>query len=59
MHPAAVLKGIAMRSVADALEQASGRALAAGVRTLPAIAVGERVFDGEHAIEQAAEALVR
>ena len=57
MHPAAVLKGIAMRSVADALARAGSRARATGVRALPAIAVGERVFDGEHAIEQAAEAL--
>jgi 2-hydroxychromene-2-carboxylate isomerase len=57
MHPAAVLKGIAMRSVAEALEQASTRARAAGVRALPAIAVGERLFDGELAIEEAAAAL--
>jgi 2-hydroxychromene-2-carboxylate isomerase len=59
MHPTAVLKGIAMRSVADALEQASARAHAAGVLTLPAIAVGERVFEGERAIEEAAETLRR
>jgi 2-hydroxychromene-2-carboxylate isomerase len=45
MHPTAVLKGIAMRSVADA------------VKVLPAIAVGESVFDGKGAIEEAAEAL--
>ncbi|MDQ6803388.1 MAG: DsbA family protein [Actinomycetota bacterium] len=59
MHPTAVLGGITMRSVADALEQATARARAAGVRVLPAIAVGERVFDGERAIEDAAEALAR
>jgi 2-hydroxychromene-2-carboxylate isomerase len=59
MHPTAVLKGIAMRSVADALEQASARARAVGVRSLPAIAVGERVFAGENAIEEAAAALAR
>jgi 2-hydroxychromene-2-carboxylate isomerase len=57
MHPAAVLKGIGLRSVADALDQAGARARAAGVRTLPAIAVGERVFDGARAVEEAAEAL--
>ena len=59
MHPTAVLKGIARRSVADALEEAGARARAAGVRALPAIAVGERVFHGERAIEEAAEALAR
>jgi 2-hydroxychromene-2-carboxylate isomerase len=57
MHPAAVLKGITMRSVADALDHASARARAAGVQALPAIAVGASVFAGERAIEQASEAL--
>jgi 2-hydroxychromene-2-carboxylate isomerase len=57
MHPAAVLKGIATRSTAAALARASARPRAAGVRSLPAIAVGERVFEGEHAIEAAAAAL--
>jgi 2-hydroxychromene-2-carboxylate isomerase len=59
MHPAAVLKGITMRSVADALDHASARARAAGVQTLPAIAVGDSVFAGERAIEAASEALAR
>jgi 2-hydroxychromene-2-carboxylate isomerase len=59
MHPAAVLKGIALRSVADALEEASAGARRAGVRALPAVAVGERVFAGERAIEDAGEALAR
>jgi 2-hydroxychromene-2-carboxylate isomerase len=57
MHPAAVLKGMEMRSVAGALEQATARARTAGVRTLPAITVGERVFDGEGALERAAAVL--
>jgi 2-hydroxychromene-2-carboxylate isomerase len=59
MHPAAVLKAIAMASVAGALEQATSGARAAGVLVLPAIAVGERVFQGEGAIEEAAAALAR
>jgi len=59
MHPAAVLKGIAMRSVAGALDQASAGARAAGVIALPAIAVGGSVFHGEHAIEEAAAELER
>ena len=57
MHPAAVLKGIGMRSVAQALEQAGAGARAAGVPALPAIAVGECIFHGERAIEDAAAAL--
>ncbi len=57
MHPAAVLKGITLRSTIDALAEAHARARAAGVRRLPAIAVGERVYAGERALEGAAEAL--
>ncbi|HWF73453.1 MAG TPA: DsbA family protein [Solirubrobacteraceae bacterium] len=57
MHPAAVLKGIGMRSVAQALDEASGRARAAGVHALPAVAVGERVYHGAQAIEEAAQEL--
>lgn len=57
MHPAALLKGIETRSVADALEAATGRARAAGVRALPAITVGERLFEGSRAVEEAEPAL--
>jgi len=44
MHPAAVLKGIGLRSTSAALERAAERARAAGVRSLPAIQVGDEVF---------------
>ncbi len=54
MHPAALLKGMAMRSVGDALEEAMERARRAGVTALPAIQVGNTVVTG---IEQAAEIL--
>jgi 2-hydroxychromene-2-carboxylate isomerase len=57
MHPAAVLKGIELRSVHTALEAATRRAQQAGVSALPAIQVGERVFLSEEGIEQAAIAL--
>lgn len=57
MHPTAVLKGISLRSVAGALTDAGRRASAAGVLTLPAIAVGDRVFEGPQCIEPAAAAL--
>ena len=54
MHPTAVLKGIGLRSVTDGLDRARARAAAAGVRALPAIAVGDDVL---HSIEDAAAAL--
>jgi 2-hydroxychromene-2-carboxylate isomerase len=57
MHPAAVLKGIELRSVHAALEAATHRAQQAGVSALPAIQVGTRVFLSEEGIEQAAIAL--
>ncbi|HTX44807.1 MAG TPA: DsbA family protein [Solirubrobacteraceae bacterium] len=46
MHPAAVLKGISLRSTATALDRAVHRARAAGVRSVPAIQVGDEVFYG-------------
>src|SRR5947209_10976470 len=57
MHPTAVLKGIGLRSVHEALAQAGDRAAAAGVKGLPAIQVGERVFEGIDAAQAAASAL--
>ncbi len=57
MHPTAVLKGISLRSVRAALTDAGQRASAAGVHTLPAIAVGDQVFEGPQCIERAAEML--
>jgi 2-hydroxychromene-2-carboxylate isomerase len=57
MHPAAVLKGIALRSVAEALERAGDRARAAGITTVPAVQVGHRTFEGYGGIELAARTL--
>jgi 2-hydroxychromene-2-carboxylate isomerase len=57
MHPSAVLKGIGLRSVTTALEKASRRATAANVRQLPAIQVGEELFEGADCIERASAAL--
>ncbi|HEY5427928.1 MAG TPA: hypothetical protein VIK04_02335 [Solirubrobacteraceae bacterium] len=57
MHPNAVLKGVAMRSVSAALARAGGRAHNAGVRELPAIQIGAAVFSGPRALEQAMAAL--
>jgi 2-hydroxychromene-2-carboxylate isomerase len=57
MHPTAVLKGIGLRSVTEALERATARARGAGITALPAIQVGEERFEGERGIELAARAL--
>lgn len=57
MHPSALLKGIVLRSVGEALEQAGARARAAGVASLPAIQVGDLVFEEEDLIEAAAAML--
>ncbi|HET8980717.1 MAG TPA: hypothetical protein VFN87_21370 [Solirubrobacteraceae bacterium] len=53
MHPRAVRKGVEMRSVADSLQRAGDRALAAGVRSLPAIDLGSEVFAGADALQRA------
>ena len=72
MHPRAVLKGAAMRSVADALERATALAERRGVRDVPALWLPDahrlganhggadrqgRVFHGEHALDGVARAL--
>ncbi len=54
MHPAAVLKGITLRSTTEALAHAHRRARGAGLATVPAIAVGPHVFSGQDAVEAAA-----
>jgi 2-hydroxychromene-2-carboxylate isomerase len=57
MHPSALLKAIELRSVAEALEQAGARARRAGVAALPAIQVGDEVFEGLDLLEAAGSAL--
>jgi 2-hydroxychromene-2-carboxylate isomerase len=57
MHPAAVLKGMGLRSVTAGLRRASDRALAAGVRQLPAIQISDQVLEGPMAVEGAEAAL--
>jgi 2-hydroxychromene-2-carboxylate isomerase len=58
MHPAAVIKAVRLRSVATALEAASERAVASGVRRLPALCVGGHVYEGESRLDEAGAALV-
>ena len=57
MHPKAVLKGVAMRSIIASLGRAGERARTAGVQSLPAIEVDGEVFEGPRALEGAAAAL--
>ena len=57
MHPRAVLQALGRRSVAAALDDATATAAAAGVTQVPAIVVGDAVYEGEDAVEQAAAAL--
>jgi 2-hydroxychromene-2-carboxylate isomerase len=50
MHPTALSKGIGLRSTADALANANMRAQAAGVKTLPAIEMDGRTYEGAEAM---------
>ncbi|MFZ2113725.1 MAG: DsbA family protein [Solirubrobacteraceae bacterium] len=54
MHPSAVLKGAELRSVGEQLSAATAAAAALGVSDVPAVRVGDRVFHGERALEEAA-----
>ncbi len=54
MHPSAVLKGAALRSVGEQLSAATAEAVSLGVRDVPAVRVGDRVFHGERTLEEAA-----
>ncbi len=54
MHPAAVLRGVELRSVAEQLSGATALAAQAGVTGVPAVRIGDQVFVGERAVEEAA-----
>lgn len=54
LHPNALLKGIELRSTRDALARACAQASAVGVRSVPALQVGNEVFAGEASLEAAA-----
>jgi 2-hydroxychromene-2-carboxylate isomerase len=56
MHPAALLKGAELGSIATRLEQATAEAVAAGVLDVPAVAIDGRVFHGDRELERAAAA---
>ena len=53
LHPAALIKGAELRSTRERLDAATAEAIAAGVRDVPAFQIGERVFSGPNALEEA------
>jgi 2-hydroxychromene-2-carboxylate isomerase len=55
LHPRAVLKALDSRAVAQSLDAATAAAAARGITRVPAIAVGDVIFSGADAPEQAAE----
>jgi 2-hydroxychromene-2-carboxylate isomerase len=57
MHPAAVVKGAELGSIATRLAEATAAAAAAGVVDTPAVQVGDRIFHGDRELEKAAGAL--
>jgi 2-hydroxychromene-2-carboxylate isomerase len=57
MHPRAVRQALGRAAVATALDEATAAAAAAGVRELPALVLGEQVFEGADCVEAAAAAL--
>ena len=57
LHPRAVLKGIELQSTKDRLREATADAYARGVRGVPTVAIGERLFYGDDRLEAAAAAL--
>ncbi len=57
MHPAAVLKAAELKGTRARLEAATHAAREAGVRDVPAVLVGERVFHGDRELEAAAHAV--
>jgi 2-hydroxychromene-2-carboxylate isomerase len=57
MHPKAVLQGAGLRSVASQLATTTEQAVEQGVRSVPAVLAGGRVFHGERSLREAVEHL--
>jgi 2-hydroxychromene-2-carboxylate isomerase len=53
LHPAALIKGAELRSTRERLAAATAAARAAGVRDVPALRVGDRIFHGDQSLEAA------
>jgi 2-hydroxychromene-2-carboxylate isomerase len=54
MHPAAVIKAAELKGTRARLDEATAAARAAGVRDVPALRVGDRIFHGDRELEAAA-----
>ncbi|MDO9407603.1 DsbA family protein [Patulibacter sp.] len=54
MHPRAIVQAFGRPVIAAALDDATDRAIAAGVRRVPAIWTGDRVFHGDAGVDEAA-----
>ena len=54
MHPAALIKGAGLGSIAGRLERATADAVEAGVLDVPAVVIDGRVFHGDRELEKAA-----
>ncbi|CAA9496759.1 MAG: hypothetical protein AVDCRST_MAG69-1655 [uncultured Solirubrobacteraceae bacterium] len=59
LHPVAVAKGAGLESTRRRLDAAVEAAVAAGVREVPAVRIGNRVFHGDGELAAAAELLQR
>jgi 2-hydroxychromene-2-carboxylate isomerase len=57
LHPRAVLIGIESRVVKERLRAATEEAVARGVRGVPTVAVGDRLFWGDDRLSEAADAI--
>jgi 2-hydroxychromene-2-carboxylate isomerase len=57
LHPNAVLKGIETQTTKDRLRAATAEAHERGVRGVPTVAVGDRLFYGDDRLEEAALAI--
>jgi 2-hydroxychromene-2-carboxylate isomerase len=58
MHPSAVTKGAALRSVGEQLAEATRRARRENIKDVPAIVIDGHVHEGERAVEHAAEQML-
>jgi 2-hydroxychromene-2-carboxylate isomerase len=54
IHPRAVLRALESRAVEEALEESTQTAIAAGVRSVPAVRIGNEVSHGDQALAGAA-----
>jgi 2-hydroxychromene-2-carboxylate isomerase len=59
MHPSAVARGAELRGIREQLAATTNDAINRSIKTVPAIVVGESVFEGERCVEQAAAQMGR